>query len=1171
MLNALVIAVLIVFYIYAGLSSPLYSYPFLGLIVLFSFNWGWTVRLRVFAGFLFLTATIGIQIFMLEDVLSDVDDIKAALEGTSLARVINDFLNVLSEVELGATFWEYALINFLSLAGYVILIGWLVGAILWLIKKSIALATKASDTDEIEDSAEKVALWLEDWLLFQRHGAQRWIFIVSGVICVLLIGLLPFWTSIYDSTAEYLLVQFNLKLSQLSQTSNLGDQASFLWAGPLVFLLELVRNALAREIEEEGWFFGLRFTRKRRATHPIHPAYKMFQSRYRDHVLPFEIEPIENNDSDRPKKKSRKAKRNEPLENEHDIRMRDVEVLRQNVKRFGKPGKDYRAVWVKETLTSAHFDVMTELLQSHAFDAGGAAWIICPDHSVEECERHFHRASTETGTRFLQNWQSLRQVRSENRPIDVLIGSIEDFEREISSARVTDNLHRLTAVFILQLEQIDTGLLKIMGARMRALFEAFDRTRDNLLLWVQSENQKRTDDRVEQLFFTVGNQNVREMEPVQTDARGHRFYLIWNHADALDKALDRHVVNADRLQRAMPKIMLQTWMQDGEYGCYVADPEGRFHHRYWRGTLVGQVRNNRIGDTTTRLKLPQKFETLQSAQVVPPMVEAPIAFVEDHGNLATALSLGVRGYQVPEVMTHVMQANYPFATVIRDHIQKKYIEAKGAERLDTFRIVDGLDTLFGRVAPKPSGGIVELALIIAAELLSESAQGGKMVPQRRIEAFFRIIDVRPHIVRPLGISPTRRGLIRLFELAQGVRPDLKVQRQKSYEPAYSLNSTDINPRLRYFRVRTNAQGGGADVRATHPVADFGLSYDQDTLLRRDGSQYRVSRVDPGSGTVIEETNNTATAVEASFVYRRGYALGSLRQEMLLDDNADTLVDEAFRSNFAVDVSRLRQKAGNICEFNLLTLVAERRTFETIAFPRFRIDNPLQNANPNPAVGKSPRFLRNALHMRLFLDGHEAGDLETVRRLALTTATTLQDTLSLLFPRHAHRLAVLSPQAIGLRTELEQANPGEALEQAASFALFRQPFLSMSQGLAHAEQILPDTYANLGAMRQVYLRLCRMISAQGHDVRNDGLQRTPDQAAVDLIILEDSDHDLGVARATYECFEADVASPWMMMLEHMRSAEPRRAYYAFGTDKFPEVYAFEATSGAVRSIWSSKYK
>jgi hypothetical protein len=486
--------------------------------------------------------------------------------------------------------------------------------------------------------------------------------------------------------------------------------------------------------------------------------------------------------------------------------------------------------------------------------------------------------------------------------------------------------------------------------------------------------------------------------------------------------------------------------------------------------------------------------------------------VEDLNNLAAALADNPDGEHRATFMVHVVAHAYP----MRDHLVARLKAAR-----DVGAFVDANLPL----APDPHGGPVESAYGLASELAF-----GHRVPQAMLE--LRLADVPASVQRTFGIPATAQGLRRLIRRVFGRDVAIVERSAELHATEYRLDGTSGGLDTFGLALPVHHSRRDGTVIGFLSRADHGLTYVGGTRHVFDNRVFAIRSVD--ADRIIAEPDAIESGYRPAYTFARNYVLP-------LGDGAAV-----------EDLPKLRDRGGALLDARMrLRGDAERRTVALIRRDEVRSAAgdpvPVWNHDLQPVT----MAIRNAAVMVASLAVPEAVAPERHARVAFTLAATLNDLLFSLFPVVGFRLVAMSPHAA---PAIDAAAAAGAVD-----VLRRYPRLTAADAAGRLDAPPLPIEAWSGS-------LAAFVDTQ-HIDRADAAFKRRRAPMIDLVVLEDCDHDLGVVRRIFEDFEI-LVDRWLGYCAAL-AADPKgagvAAHYRFGTGAIPAVFDFIGATDVLKGL------
>lgn len=810
-----------------------------------------------------------------------------------------------------------------------------------------------------------------------------------------------------------------------------------------------------------------------------------------------------------------------------------------------------------ETLTNWHYDLIIETMNRRVFDRGRTALVICPVDVIADVRQALQDGLAQNPGVNVVNWWCYGDELPKNDVIEMILVSPESLEALVAEVFSHQEFFRLLGgMFVLNLHRMDLGLLHVSLKRM----ERYVGSSGDMVAILQSEFRRKMPDWSKNLPLLVTLKDIRpRTRPAINEAIPQHIAFLTPRADENFKAGRfetwpiglRALVQASKLDdRALP---------------YLFDIHTEHVGSFWSDKVIQSLRDD--GDDQT-IDWAKQF---RAPALVPENHPHPVAQLSDRSNLVNILGSDIGSTGALEALRLISVGGYPGASFLLDRVTS---ELGGATTdADRRHALTQLQNTLASIAPAPQGGPIELALMVRQEFMSATrARVGetvrqdrfKTLTQERISAFW---DHSSPALKQLRISNTKAGLEKLFRISLQPQESGEMlyghqTEQRSYEftlTELATRNIDALAMLELSIQDPNRALDGVKRPERLLLADHGLSYAKGTRLALGGRIYEVIDVMPRERRLQVRYSEETPAFPNTFV--RDYAILTKSQ----DD-----------SGFAADGMNgwMTRRIPHEIAFGYLQVARTTRA----TFQHSNLWKPfagLQSVPFRSAVNAtSPLQIRSSAILRLLIPeqakrkGRTLGASSArLRRatsdvsgqLAFTLATTLQDVLQMCFPANAHRIAVLCPQS---------AMPAQstALEQ---FASQRQPGL---RSLDHTTKKITaagraDVDHGLDPQEiKSHVHLAEQFFERTGAGTQSGGKNLP--SSMQFFILEDGDHDLGVAKALSQSdIFASVLDFWTQFVGHCaksgRNADT--AAYAFGAGKIADCYDFDGALDVLKQM------
>lgn len=1007
-------------------------------------------------------------------------------------------------------FTNNLLLNLFCLAVYA-MVAWVAAFVMTLVR--LLKRVRAPRKNPIDRS--QIGGW------YQMNLSERAIVVQGGILTLIVLMAGP-----------ALLVLFSPNPYDMAkQVSNV------LWVGPLMFLVDLARLAFFHKPDAEAV------------------------------DLPSEAVP----DLERPRVLAPLAKR---LADEFPKQVIANAMIRQ------LPGKDSEAqaksVWQVPGqghgqlhlvgLTEAHFDHFNAYLNEGVFNRGRTALVICPPEALDDvCGNLTRRFEAVIGENVVQWHRFGDHLPDEADSLDVVFVSPESLAAMLSDPSGFEIfLQLLGGLVVLNLHHMDLGLLHVNMARLKQVIST---NPDEMTAVFQSEYRNGLDE-------WVTNLPLMKKVKIKSETAGG-LKNQYDHTILVARDAPAHGGPAELAPISLAgRLLLTAAYREPRALAYLFDREGRFVPAIWENQVSQTI------DVLDDRKWQDIAKTVRHPNLLPVAHEHPIAIIHDRCNLMDAIELMIADRDADEAMRIVLQSDYALAGY---HAAVLNGRLSGATSDQDRRIVlRRLLAELGPIAPDPTGGPIELAIMIREEFLKRSNNrlfsqrpgqddpflGEEKLRQRTLEEIWREYPAAETSLRQLQISNTKAGLEKLFRIA--LQPEdtsemLSAEREADRTYSFMLrpaarNKTNTLATLR-LSVDEKGKASGTDVFEQRAVrvlrSDAGLSFAQETRMAIAGRMYEVQSVYPDREELSVKYRESTT--DKQFVFVRDYAL------LGTDEDSFGLAAEQYVDPQATKIPY------EIAAGYVQAARHTRATYEFAGPTTLWTDSNTPPTRTSATV-HSDLQLRSAAILRLF-DGSQQptgarrrlsrtalrGSAPQTGLIAFTLATTLQDVLVSCFPANAHRIAILAPRA-ALDSKLLAADPRCTFAAERLPRLVAMPENRRVASHGHGAEVGLDgpTLAQVIATADRFFELARSTTNAKtieYPVLNE------------FILLEDSDHDLGVAKAFADkaTFHS-ILKRWEGFLDYcVDQSKSAGFFYRFGGKDLPACYDFAGARDVVRSM------
>lgn len=828
---------------------------------------------------------------------------------------------------------------------------------------------------------------------------------------------------------------------------------------------------------------------------------------------------------------------------------------------------------IEETLEARHFDLFADTIARQILDRGRTALVTCPDTAMDFVEDQL-RSRLCDDKRASSRPRLYRVNQRGRRPdgvCDIVMASeytIETLAAYIDNYRSELNL--LGGMVMLNIHQMDFGLLDVALDRIKT-----EIPRPGELVGVfQSEPRNELANRV--VNFNVTSGSTTQTVSTTDYERGLPQWLLVldgsEHTNLGDNA------NSDDLPvcyRALIKIIPDF----PRLKPFVYGHSDLYTQENWK-IIQNRLLRREKDDLLKRLS------SVEHEFLLPVQRSHAMAIVDDTQNLADALASTTSTPAAAETLKVVALGSYPAARFLAAELRKTLQGTRTAA--DRYKALDSYFSAFGSLSSKPRQGPRELATKVRMTFLAEArasamasasgtaqAQALKKLSQERVASFLDNRGARA--LRQLRINVSRGGLQRLFHVAFRLLPADSVV---SVRPVDASDRGDGAGKLRvknFVLSGTPAQSNDvlpslelqsdSDLRLSLrlPLADYGLSYADKSMVALGGRTFNILHVDVNNRIIKCDFERLRPqhpylfvrdyALQYSAPNKQCYAVESYRQEPSTEQPFELItgyVDCAALTYHALKYGTPRKPFGSNDQF------PERVSTTASSYAQMRSATMLRlvpvGAETESGSGPTGRRHRGGRRAASMAGSRRGGRQDAISpQVAFTLAMTLQDILAMQFPTHAHRISVLCPQASNALASLGT----EPLEQFVAHRLRHLTDLG-EDGIPVARIQAAPTSA---AVSRDFEAFSTAFSDQGRAAQGENSKAG--QAILTLLMVEDSDHDLGVAQSFYDQYPR-IFQLWCGLLAHCAANKdtPVETGYDFGSGHLSDLFDFD---GAVQIV------
>lgn len=596
-------------------------------------------------------------------------------------------------------------------------------------------------------------------------------------------------------------------------------------------------------------------------------------------------------------------------------------------------------------------------------------------------------------------------------------------------------------------------------------------------------------------FLPKGQPGPASPIRLRPDTRKSWHALVWNDTPTTSRELASFYGGQYQpFLATLPLLMIPVWLR--RISIFQFDPEMVRDSRLWH--LLG---NNWLPQLEqTRSISDRPLQQPAGCYVLKEHI-AQVVCVEDRNNLALAFNRTYGFRRKADALLNICSRSYP----LRDLLVR---QLKTCQTLT-------MQERWLPVAPVPEAGITELVYLLNRELLQEDGLGRSKLREYLAFAPSRLLE-------RMGIGANRPGLQNLYRKQFGsLAPNILRDFDEDNEEFYYIPKEDRRTtRLEFF---FKVAGGPEKWVFRLPKTDEGLTYAAGTLIQLKGDDVGSTT---GNFYMVESIREEKVNVRLShyldqgmltrpvYVFARRYGL-SFTNEDAAEEGEE--VSRPVNPRLQVFTAHV-----HACFWR-----------KSVGYYRLK-DGELPFADVEPkffdAVGeriKVNRRYKSVLHLHFV--GQEIGQWREAdngrARLAFSLCVILQDVIETLFPFHAHRIAVVSDSAKLLYDKIDTAQED-----------------SLDRFLKHRYSILCEVAGNP-------IDVWRQQSWQ---------KSMTDDPSLNLFIIEDADHDLGVVRAIRDQLEEGI---WLRCQEYcswlVDDDASRSPYHNFGRAEAATILDFQA--------------
>lgn len=816
----------------------------------------------------------------------------------------------------------------------------------------------------------------------------------------------------------------------------------------------------------------------------------------------------------------------------------------------------------EEPLSDLHYRLLAEAAHL-AQDGGGSTLLLCPDIAYRPVRDRLRQTFGPHCPDITQTWWCQKDGPFDRSQVySLMLVTEEGLQTHLIGEQADDFrqvLERLRLLIVVDAHRLDPSLLRLHLALLWTRAPA-----ERVRVIVQGAPRQGVTNLYDGLFGETGRSHHPLSLRAQT--RSCRHTLVFrNSRTARDALLARYAgASGERTRHytgidLVPLILLPV-LRDGFPAVHLEPRDVRGRMRW--DDLPLRFDSERWFGSRDLATLLKQVPTLSQPEFRDGSI---VALIEDRFNLHDAFADLARTRLPAEMLTLVVSHAYALRDFLADRERLGHAVAGDA----------GLPFL--PIAPRPRGGLRELALVLLLRLVTrpggDGAAAAPGLTRTLAAAYFQRLG-NPALLRAFAFSPTRSGIQALlasqfpeetFEIEKdrsiaGARgPDPSLVRHASFadDVRYLCRNHTRLPASVGAYVPLIRSGVGHSMVGWAPRDDYGLSFAEGTPALVNGRYFKVMNVTRDS-TFVESLDN----LNAHFPSIQGDVVLRFCRLYTLTLTASTavLAESPQREMIRPGLQRIHAflclpVARATMAYQVMDSLEPSRRGGMAGVTR-ELDRAAQVRRVHPSV--------HAAAIRFEIEGMDGLGGEATARVAFTLAALLNDLLECLFPGLGHRLAVLSPQAGPAVTALLKQR-----DAVAQFLVLRYPRL-----VPGAPEDLSAPPAPPGTVQEALgLLLCSAdpsaAASAGAAVPPEAGPEAGEDAAdtmtIDLLVVEDWPGDLGVARAVHD-YHATVLRALQQFTAWLASTpDTATRFYGFGSDRLPEVFDFAAAAEVVTAV------
>jgi hypothetical protein len=767
--------------------------------------------------------------------------------------------------------------------------------------------------------------------------------------------------------------------------------------------------------------------------------------------------------------------------------------------------KGAKRLAVAEGLTTDHY-LLFALLISHVLDDGGTFLVVAPDDLITDVRSSLNEALSRCGVGFaVSEFEVSGFLPPESELFNLIFVRESRLHSELldKSKQFAGFLERLRLVFLLETVDMDLGWLRL---RLLSLWQLADY--QHVRVVVQSANSTRLTEIIGLVATQGGSGDVVPIALANASTRATHV-IMFDDTDDLREKMRPHVLSSIRQPVSAPVMLaLESLLHDCPPIVYKTnlDPADATQvETKWRDHVTSLMSNQDALDDFHRNDEALGALNYELFRTHLRRNDSPATVIAwDTHNFLAVKDRNYNFFRAKAFLVQILSKPYP----MRDFLREIDDDPEGFDQ--------GKRTIFLPHAPRLAGGIAELTYLTV-----EAMRRGKGLTRSHFKTILATVPTG-HFLRSAGIGTDRSGIERLLVLER-LEDRLGVTERidpLTGERVFKLSGDAWNP-----LARTRIIQNGREVQDVElDYSDRGLTFGLQTRIRIGHRIWGVARIDPHTIHIQEPPPRVDMPI---YVFVNAYRFSP---------DVTPIVENA----------RVDQQPGSDFGRALLHASFKRTTEQIYEYPSG--DTPFSEGRtltPRRVVGQSwtnvDRNRKCVAHLVLTgLSGivptgasppglPSMSDELSRSAVALAVCTIIKDTITSLFPEAAPRISVLSNQLGPLRPLLD---------------LRREELKKLVDPQQLANQIELTLFL-AGRIGHLSVPEPSLLNAWASEFPG-GLADRDD--ILEIFVVEDSDWDLGVARAVIE--NDDIlyaAASFAEMVTNDEEAGGNGSYLRFGAE------------------------